>query len=144
MQNLSYIIYLSSAVRLMNSSDLSELLKVSRRNNQTRNITGMLLYGDGSFIQVLEGASDDIEAIYAVIQADTRHRSVTRILSGKIGRRNFADWKMGFMAIEKDVMSKLEGYIDPASKEFLKNEPMQTPVMVLKTFAEANKQSFKI
>ena len=128
----------------MTDSELSELLKVSRSNNQVRNITGMLLYGDGSFIQVLEGESEDIEAAYAAIQADSRHRNVTRILSAKIFQRNFADWKMGFMTVTKDVISKLEGYIDPASKEFLKNEPTQTPVMVLKTFAETNKRSFKI
>lgn len=141
---MNYIVYLSSAVKLLTDNELEELLKVSRSNNQAKNITGMLLYGDGSLIQVLEGASEDIEAAYAVIQADSRHRNVTRILSGKIGQRNFADWKMGFMTVKKDMISELEGYIDPASKEFLKNEPTQTPVMVLKTFAETNKRSFKI
>jgi Sensors of blue-light using FAD len=126
----------------MNTHDLSELLKVSRVNNQAKAITGMLLYGNSSFIQVLEGNSEDIEFIYSVIQADTRHTNVTRILSGKINKRNFPDWKMGFMSVETDELARLVGYINMDSKEFLQNEPVQTPVMVLRTFAETNKRLF--
>lgn len=126
----------------MNDGELSELLNVSRQNNLLKNITGMLLYGEGSFIQVLEGPSTDIESTYAVIQSDNRHKNVTRILSGKLRARNFPDWKMGFMSVKKEVLSQLQGYIDPESEEFLKNEPIQTPVMVLKAFAKANLLSF--
>jgi hypothetical protein len=141
---MNYIIYVSTAVKLMKDEELSVLLKVSRQNNQTNNITGMLLYGEGSFIQVLEGTSNDIESTYAVIQADNRHINVTRILSGKLHARNFADWKMGFMSVNKNTIEQLEGYIDPANKEFLKNEAVQTPVMVLRTFAERNKRLFTV
>lgn len=47
------LIYTSSAVELFREDELVELLKTSRDNNRRRGITGMLLYNDGNFLQVL-------------------------------------------------------------------------------------------
>ena len=107
MNNFEYLIYISSAVELMNDEQLEDLLALSRRNNQRKNITGMLLYGEGSFIQVLEGAHDDIESTFETIKNDTRHKNITRILGGKLAERNFLDWKMGFMTTRRDELAKL-------------------------------------
>ena len=43
------------------------LLEQSRTRNQKQHITGMLLYLNGTFIQVLEGAEKDVNEIYAAI-----------------------------------------------------------------------------
>jgi len=50
---MNYLIYFSSAVELMNQDQLLEILKVSRKNNAANHITGRLLYGEGSFVQVM-------------------------------------------------------------------------------------------
>ena len=144
MKNLSYLIYISSAVELMNDEQLKDLLTISRRNNEQKNITGMLLYGEGSFIQVLEGGHDAIEATFDIIKKDPRHKNITRILGGDLSKRNFPDWKMGFMSIKRDELAKLEGYIDPNHKDFLKQESSEPALVVLKTFSETNKRSFKL
>ncbi len=143
MQNLNYLIYISSAVNLMNETELEELLSVSRKNNQTKDITGMLLYGEGSFIQVLEGEHNHIESTFNIIKQDNRHKNITRILGGELKERNFPDWKMGFMSIQKTAIKRLEGYIDPNNENFLKGESSAPAVIVLKTFAETNKRSFR-
>lgn len=144
MQKLNYLIYISSAVKLMDEKELEGLLTISRKNNQEKNITGMLLYGEGSFIQILEGGYDNIESTFDVIKRDTRHKNITRILGGELKERNFPDWKMGFMSIAKSEIRKIEGYIDPNNDDFLKAESPEPAVIVLKTFAETNKRSFKI
>jgi hypothetical protein len=45
------MVYVSAAVKLFGEQELSELLAVSRRNKSERNLTGMLCYSDGNFIQ---------------------------------------------------------------------------------------------
>jgi hypothetical protein len=141
---LKYLIYISSAVELMGDAELEELLKVSRGNNKTKNVTGMLLYSEGSFIQVLEGEKDDVIAIYSVIKAGKRHKNVTTIMNGDSEERSFPDWQMGFFSVNKETLGELEGYVDPYSKNFLKNSSAQPAILVLKTFAETNKRYLNV
>ena len=49
------ITYLSTATDPMPSQDLLSLLKECRENNAGCGVTGMLLYCNGTFLQVLEG-----------------------------------------------------------------------------------------
>ena len=49
------ISYLSRASEAMSAEALLALLMQSRKNNVARNLTGMLLYGNGTFLQVIEG-----------------------------------------------------------------------------------------
>ena len=61
------LIYVSTAVRLLNKDELVEILNVSREKNARLNITGLLLYKDGNFMQLLEGRKEDVLALYDVI-----------------------------------------------------------------------------
>ena len=49
------LVYVSTASRAMSDADLNEILDVSRRKNRERDVTGVLLYLDRGFLQVLEG-----------------------------------------------------------------------------------------
>lgn len=142
--NLNYLIYVSSATNLMTENELGELLVISRRKNQEKNISGMLLYGDGSFIQVLEGTAEDIESTFETIKKDKRHKNLILILDGDLPKRNFPDWTMGYMSVNKEEMKKLEGYVNPAGEDFLTTGSVHPAIMVLKTFADTNKRYFKI
>jgi hypothetical protein len=93
---LIQLIYVSSAVRLLSEDELLELLAQARESNRQRNITGMLLYGEGNFLQVLEGEAEDVDAVYAAIRKDARHHHLYLIEREAIAARNFADWSMGF------------------------------------------------
>jgi len=48
------LIYVSTSVKLLNDEELLDILKVSRENNSGKDITGLLLYKGGNFMQVLE------------------------------------------------------------------------------------------
>ena len=50
-----YIVYLSSASKLFTEDELKEIVDISVKNNTRLGITGMMLYNEGNFIQVLEG-----------------------------------------------------------------------------------------
>jgi hypothetical protein len=90
------VVYISSAIQEFSNEDLVDLLTVARRNNLATQITGMLLYSGGNFIQVLEGERSAVELAYARIAVDLRHRSVMRLLEQHIESRQFANWSMGF------------------------------------------------
>lgn len=94
-----YIIYFSVGNSWFSSAELEDLLAVSVANNRRNNITGMLLYANGNFIQLLEGDESDVQQAFRKISADPRHSDVTHLASGNTELRLFPDWNMGFKSI---------------------------------------------
>jgi hypothetical protein len=109
---LIQLVYVSSGTRKFATGELVELLRVSRRNNQSNDITGMLIYHDGNFIQVLEGPPQPVAETFRRIGEDRRHRGLIEMLNQTIDQRDFPDWTMGFVAIEKDMPPDLLGFAD--------------------------------
>jgi hypothetical protein len=90
------LIYHSRATRPPSEADLQHLLQQARNYNEQYQITGLLLYSHGRYVQVLEGAEGDVRAVYARIQQDPRHDQVVTLCQGPGPQRRFADWHMGF------------------------------------------------
>ncbi len=80
---------------------LDGILQSARRNNQALGITGLLLYIDGGFLQVLEGEEEAVHRIYTRIRADNRHWE-TRLMLDREAPRAFGDWSMGFEHLTGD------------------------------------------
>ncbi len=75
-------------------------------------LTGMLLYRDGQFLQVLEGPDEVVRARYEVIAADVRHRDVHKLMESQTTERQFPEWTMGFRAMTDAVVEDIPGYQD--------------------------------
>jgi hypothetical protein len=114
------LVYVSLAAHLMSEDELRELLRVSRDRNKQRNITGMLLYRDGFFIQVLEGKSDDVREVYNKICKDPRHKNIVKVYEQDISKRSFENWSMGFNHLRDLSPDEAEAFT-----EYL-NEPDRT------------------
>ena len=84
-----HLLYVSSATRELNEDDLSAILETARRKNDVANVTGMLLYLSGSFLQVLEGAQEDVLRIFESISYDDRHSGIVTLTQGDIDDRSF-------------------------------------------------------
>ena len=93
---LIHLIYISRAVRGIRGTDVDAILNDSRARNARTSVTGMLLFADDSFIQVLEGEEAAVADIFASIERDPRHRGVTVLVREHIKERHFAEWSMGF------------------------------------------------
>ncbi len=89
-------IYLSSAIEPMTQEDIEQILAASRRNNTPAEITGLLVYHDGHFLQVIEGPKEAVTHCVARIKQDPRHDTIFRLSSGPVAQRAFPDWRMGF------------------------------------------------
>lgn len=104
--------YLSTATEPFAESDLLNLLELSRRNNHGAGLTGMLLYADGHFIQTIEGDPDDVEATFARISGDPRHRDILVALQDDVDERVFPEWSMGFEEISEERAAEMPGFDD--------------------------------
>lgn len=91
------LVYISAAAVPFDEASLDALLDVSRRNNEAADITGLLVFHEGSFLQVLEGEPEAVMPLFDKIGADRRHAKVTKLLARTIERREFGDWRMGFV-----------------------------------------------
>lgn len=127
-----YLMYVSYATRPFSQNELKDLLETSRRNNQVRDVTGMLLYIDGKFLQVLEGPKEAVHQIFNVIKLDTRHKRVNVIIEGKLKKRNFDAWYMSFKSFTARQFEKISGYRNIES--FFENNPVSDDSHVAHVF----------
>lgn len=98
--SLFQIVYVSAAVAKFTASELLALLAVSRTNNTRDGVSGLLLYHDGNFMQVLEGPEAVVRATYARIERDSRHRGCIILIQQNIAARTFGDWSMAFRELD--------------------------------------------
>lgn len=108
---LIHLVYLSSLVDISLESEIPKILEASVRNNPVTGITGMLLYCDGNFIQVLEGEADAVLEVFDRICADSRHRDIFEVMREPIAEREFAQWSMGYNHIKDGVLRKFPKYV---------------------------------
>ena len=104
------LIYTSAAVRDLSDDELAHILSASVRNNQKTNITGLLLYAKGTFLQVIEGESDVIDELIATIKLDPRHRDIEELMRTQIREPEFSQWHMGYRALSKGDALALPNY----------------------------------
>ena len=89
------LLYASNTSRDIDDLVLAEILSASRRNNQVCGVTGILLYIEGGFMQVLEGEEVAVTDTFERICGDKRHWN-TMVLLDRHAPRAFSDWSMGF------------------------------------------------
>ncbi len=90
------IIYSSQTTDAFDESGLDALLEQCRENNAAADLTGMLLYRDGRFLQVLEGPEEPLRALMDVLAADERHTGLRVLFEEPLRTRQFPNWTMGF------------------------------------------------
>jgi len=111
--NLVHCVYCSASTKTpLTASELECLLEECRRNNSEADITGILLYQNGSFFQVLEGEHVPVEALFNKIGTDKRHHKTKKIIFEPITTRSFAAWTMGFPKITSKELATIPGLSD--------------------------------
>ena len=96
------LLYVSNAVREMTETDFNQILQTSRANNLRDDITGVLLWADGAFVQILEGEHAAVHRTLAAIQQDPRHTNLIVVFQQDTESRAFDDWSMGFKRLDPD------------------------------------------
>jgi len=93
------LLYCSVSVApILTNKDLDQILASARRRNLAEDITGMMIYHRGEFVQILEGKKESVKRIYEkFICPDPRHTAINKVLENTISHRSFNEWSMGFL-----------------------------------------------
>ena len=113
------IIYASAANSGVDESTLDEILGHARKNNAGLDVTGILLFGNGVFIQVLEGEDDIVDRLAMHIEQDPRHPDFDILYEDRIDRRAFGAWDMAYKILDRDSIAFLNGAMAKSSGEDL-------------------------
>ncbi|MCO5936366.1 BLUF domain-containing protein [Mucilaginibacter sp. RB4R14] len=100
-------------------------------------ITGLLLYNDGAFMQVLEGYEDPVKQIYHKFEIDKRHTCVIKTAGETMKRRIFTDWAMAFAAVS-GMISQVKEFISPHNISCDPNY-CREPIVMLKALLNSHK-----
>jgi len=125
-ENMIQLTYVSSQTQALSARELLALLEEARVLNNARSITGLLLHKEQSFFQVLEGPAGEVRRTFTAIQKDPRHQHVEVLSELPVDKREYQDWRMGFVDLDGIDPKLLEGYSDFMQKsgeprEFLAN-----------------------
>ena len=110
--DLERLVYVSHATETFTDEALDEMLAKARDFNRAHGITGLLVYCDPYFAQVIEGPRAEIEALMKSINADPRHRGVFVVDRGPVTERAFEKWEMGFARRPRAELEKIDGFTD--------------------------------
>ena len=110
--------YISTASRPMDTEQLLSIMSSCLAYNTSHAITGLLLYGDGIFLQALEGDEELVSSLYDKIEKDDRHRDVRLLHNNTIGERQYSEWSMGFQRLSDDDLKAIEGLRDTKNNAF--------------------------
>lgn len=113
------IIYASAASEDVDQATLDAILAAARKNNAVLGVTGILLFGNGVFIQVLEGEDDNVDRLAMHIEQDPRHNDFDILYEHPIERRAFGAWDMAYKILDKDSIAFLNGALAQSSGEEL-------------------------
>ncbi|WP_299255362.1 BLUF domain-containing protein [uncultured Aquimarina sp.] len=107
------ISYVSTANKLLSNSDINELFEFVKINNNSLNITGILMYSDGNFFQILEGEKTRIQDLFKRILIDSRHYDVIKIFDHEMEKPTFSKYDSKFSTInKKSEHSELQSFLE--------------------------------
>ena len=96
---LKRVVYVSEKTDVCDTA-LKDIIASSKKNNPEEDVTGCLLSGSNSFLQLLEGPAEFINTLYSKIIRDNRHKNVMTLCDEKIEERLFLSWSMKFAPFE--------------------------------------------
>lgn len=89
--------YTSRAKRGLSAADVAALVEKARDFNAAHDITGMLLFHDGTFLHLLEGREEMVYALFSrKIAPDPRHANVRKLFEQPAMKRLFGEWPIAF------------------------------------------------
>ena len=98
-----HLSYVSTGCDGLRFEHIKEILETSKQNNYNNGITGILIYCNKHFFQILEGNKEDVEEVFSKISIDPRHDNVIKLHCAYVDKRQFEQWNMGFKSYNKEL-----------------------------------------
>lgn len=139
---LGYISFASDAFKKEAKEGISDILEEARVFNKENDITGMLLYRKGVFLQILEGNRDTVLNLYGRIASDLRHEGIKTLIKQNENERIFKDWSMSYKEIDDADLKELNNIL--GWDEILNQTPQYLPVSNVKIMEIFKRFRFKL
>jgi hypothetical protein len=124
---LCQLIYLSHATQRLSMRDTMAIVDAASVKNAERGLTGLLCYGGGYFLQVIEGEGDVVSEAFCRIARDERHEGIRLIDFSIIAARRFDDWSMRLINLDDpgqpENMHRPERYRFDTTHPFFSTDP---------------------
>lgn len=101
--------YVSTSHKRLSATDMQDILEAAIRNNGEVGVSGTLLFNGVNFLQILEGAEEEVERIYARICEDERHNHVVTIFRESGVKRCFESSPMTLSTLKSKVADLPDG-----------------------------------
>jgi Sensors of blue-light using FAD len=111
------LIYVSTAAIEFGTADLIKLLIEARDFNRGHQITGILIFENEKFLQVLEGDMAEVKQLYESICRDGRHDQIEAISSKMLSKREYPNWSMAFADSGALKSSSFRGFDSSLNKQ---------------------------
>lgn len=137
------LVYLSHATPVFKgNSDLKQILVTSRENNNKVDVSGLLLYTNGLFIQLLEGNENEVTKTYNRIVKDPRHSDAVVVAKKIEENRSFESWSMGFITPTENEVNEMESFVKETQfEDFLDSSDHPLLVMMNRIYQRNEKRS---
>lgn len=94
------ISYVSTAAKELTEQTIEATLNFSKNWNNDNKITGMLLFSEGNFFQVLEGDQKTLQDLFGRIQNDKRHYDIIKIFEKEVAEHAFDTYEVDFISMD--------------------------------------------
>ncbi len=115
---LSHLVYVSKRNAHCTDVEIEKILASCHANNGEKDITGVLLYSDKTFVQYLEGGYKEITSLFDKIKEDDRHSKVAMVGYAPIKERLFPSWKMGSKKFNDESVEFISEISSNEAQEF--------------------------
>lgn len=110
------LVYVSHPTKALNMAGLVGIMTKAQYKNLRLDISGLLIFHNGKFMQLLEGSESAVKDLFATIRQDPRHMDVDVLLEIKSTSRCMPSWVMAFSPDERrssGEMGDQDFYISP-------------------------------
>lgn len=101
------LVYISEAKEDISLQEVNEIVTEATEFNEQKNITGCLVFHGGHFLQILEGAENEVKSLFDKIMEDQRHSSVQLLRQEITEKQHFASWNMAFHGFDDREIKKM-------------------------------------
>jgi|WetSurMetagenome_2_1015567.scaffolds.fasta_scaffold01146_14 adenylate cyclase len=101
--------YISRFAKPLTPQEIDEIARVSKENNEKKDLTGALMASGGLFFQVVEGPKEAVDELWTALLKDPRHKDILllRTEEGDLPRL-FPEWRMKKVDLDRTTGARIE------------------------------------
>jgi hypothetical protein len=115
--SLCTFVYCSRASAGVDDAEVERIIEWSQRRNAAAEITGVLVFSSGVFLQWIEGPPAQVEKLIASLHGDPRHYDIVTLgRSVEQRARLYPNWEMELVGAD-DIRAVLQEALESAEDE---------------------------